>query len=101
MNITLLIDGEKKTFTQFFIPAKFLRKALELRKDISLLDLKPEELDIVVNFVVEVFDNKFTADQVWEGISYHEIVDVIFNDIFIYILTGQKKEETSDSEEKK
>ena len=99
MNISLMVDGEKKTFSQFFIPAKYLRKAMEIRKDINLHDLTPEQMDAVVNFIVEVFEQKFTSEEVWNGLSYDEIVDVIFNDIFIYIVTGQKKESTE--EEKK
>jgi len=91
MNIELHKNEQKQTFTQFFVSAKFMRKALELRKDMNLNNLSIEDLDTAVNFVVEVFDNQFTSEEVYEGISYEEIIDTVFENVFMVILQGRKQ----------
>lgn len=92
MNITLVKDGEKKTYSQFFVSAKHMRKTLELRKDINFNNLTSENVDTVTNFVVEVFDKQFTYDDLLEGLSYDNLIPTIFDDIFMNILQGRKQE---------
>lgn len=92
MNITLKKDGQKKTFTQHFVSSKFMRKALELRKDMNLNNLSAENLDTVANFVVDVFDKQFNAEELYDGIPYEDFLDTIFHDIFTTILQGRKQE---------
>lgn len=89
-------NGEKKLYSQFFIPAMFLRKALELRKDLNLNNITGEDLDTVINFVVEVFDKQFTAEEVYAGIRYDELMPIVFDGIFMNILQGRKQETDSD-----
>lgn len=100
MNITLNISGEDKTFSVFFIPAKHMRKALQIRNKINLSNLSIEELDELSNFIVELFDNQFSYEELWDGLSYDEFVKVIIEDIFFYVMTGQKKEEIDENEKK-
>jgi len=101
MNITLLKDREKKTYSQFFISARYMRKTLELRKDINFSNLTSENIDTVINFVVEVFDKQFTFDDVIDGLSYDELVPTVFDDIFMNILQGRKQEVNAEGDEKK
>lgn len=91
MNITLVKDGEKKIFSQFFVSSRYMRKALELRTDMNLNDLSLEDVDTVVNFVVEVFSNQFTFDDVYDGLEYHKIIPTIFDGVFMTILQGRKQ----------
>jgi hypothetical protein len=91
LNITLLKDGKEKTYSQFFVSARYMRKALELRKDINLNNLSTEDVDTVTNFVVEVFENQFTFDDVYDGLEYDNIIPTIFNDVFMTILQGRKQ----------
>ena len=72
MNITLLKNGETKTYTQLFVSARYMRKALELRKEMNLNNLSVEDIDTSINFVVDVFSNQFTVDDVYDGVSYDE-----------------------------
>lgn len=92
LNITLVKDGEKKTYSQFFVPAKHMRKTLELRKDINFNNLTEENVDTVANFVVEVFEKQFTYDDLLNGLSYDDLIPTIFEDIFMNILQGRKQE---------
>ena len=84
-------DGEEKTYSQFFVSSKFMRMALELRKDMNLSNLSVKDVDTVVNFVVEVFDKKFTFDDVYDGLEYDKMIPTIFDEIFMAILQGRKQ----------
>lgn len=97
MNITLKKDGKDKSFSQFFVSARFMRKALELRNEMNLNDLSNEDLDTVVNFVVEVFDKQFTADEVYDGIAYDQLLETIFEGVFMVILQGRKQENIEET----
>lgn len=92
MNITLFKNGEQKTYTQFFVSARYMRKTLELRKDINFNNLTTENVDTVINLVVEVFDNQFTFDEIVDGLAYDELIPTVFDDIFMNILQGRKQE---------
>lgn len=92
MNITLLKDGEKKTYSKFFVSARYMRKALQMRTELNLNNLSVEDVDTVINFVVEVFDKQFTFDDVYDGIEYDNLIPTIFDDVFMTILQGRKQE---------
>lgn len=91
LNITLVKDGEKKTYSQFFVSARFMRKALELRKDLDFNNLSAEDVDTVINFVVAVFEKQFTLDDVYDGLEYDSIIPTIFDDVFTTIMQGRKQ----------
>ncbi|MED1510346.1 hypothetical protein ABES96_28065 [Bacillus nitratireducens] len=68
MKLTLRINKEKKTFNlPEFIPARLIRQAPELA-DIPN-NPGPEDMDKMVKFVVNVFDEQFTLDQYWDGMD--------------------------------
>jgi len=96
MNITLFKKGEKKTYTQLFVSARYMRKALELRTEMNLNNLSVEDIDTVINFVVEVFDKQFTSDDVYDGLTYDELIETIFEGIFMNVMQGRKQEITSN-----
>ncbi|BDH62307.1 hypothetical protein MTP04_24370 [Lysinibacillus sp. PLM2] len=97
MKITLRIDGKEKEFVTDFISARKFRKALELNekdkgKEVSLL----ESLDKLAEYVVTVFDNQFTLDELWEGIPAGKINSElmrIFNEVLglegLAVIDGQ------------
>lgn len=101
MNITLLKNGETKTYTQLFVSARYMRKALELRKEMNLNNLSVEDIDTSVNFVTEVFGNQFTADDIYDGVSYDELISTVFDDVFMVVLQGRKQELNVEGDEKK
>lgn len=92
MNITLMKNGETKTYTQLFVSARYMRKALELRIKMNLNNLSLEDVDTVVNFVVDVFGNQFTSEDVYDGLAYDELIKTVFEDVFMVVLQGQKQE---------
>ncbi|WP_026478165.1 phage tail assembly chaperone G [Alkaliphilus transvaalensis] len=79
MQITLKIDGKNKTFVTDFISARMVRRTIEVSKGINFNDMSPEELDQMVGFVVELFSNKFTIDDVYDGLSSKELIPTMMN----------------------
>lgn len=101
MNITLLKNGKTKTYTQLFVSARYMRKALELRKDMNLNNLSVEDIDTSINFVVDLFGKQFTADDIYDGVSYDKLISTVFDDVFMVVLQGRKQELEVEGEEKK
>lgn len=77
MDIKLLIDGKEKTFVSDFISARMLRRTLEISKKINFNDMTAEELDTMVDFIVELFKDKFTRDDAYDGLSSNELIPTI------------------------
>lgn len=77
MNIELLIEGKKKTFKiPSFIPGRMVRKAVSFtKKDLNNID--EESLDDMIEYVVNVFGDKFTIDEFYDGIDARIMLDVI------------------------
>lgn len=75
-------DGEgkeirtEKTFVATEIKGRMIRKAVEFAKfqNADEMEINVDTLDEMVNFVVEVFGNKFTLDDVYDGINVENIV---------------------------
>lgn len=79
MQITLFLNGEEKTFTVPFVKARMFRRALEIYKKYDLNDIDVETLDILVSYVVELFNNQFTIDDVYDGVSSDKFVSTILD----------------------
>lgn len=79
MDIKLKIDGKDKTFTADFISARMVRRTIEVSNGINFENLKAEELDKLVDYIVELFSNKFTRDDVYDGLSSKDLFSTITN----------------------
>jgi hypothetical protein len=79
MQITLFINGEEKTFTVPFVKARMFRRALEITKKYDLNDVNVETLDVLVSYVVELFNNQFTIDDVYDGIPADKLISTILD----------------------
>ncbi|GAA0856872.1 hypothetical protein QJR32_07135 [Clostridium baratii] len=78
MNLILEINGEKKNFALGTIKGKTQRRYYEMR-DILLdaekgdLEYRTEHFDMMVGFICECFNNKFTADDLLENLDIADI----------------------------
>lgn len=79
MEIKLLIDDQEKTFIVPFVKGRMFRRVLEIFKDYDLDNLTPETLDVLVDFVVECFNGKFSRDEFYDGVSTDNIRETILN----------------------
>jgi hypothetical protein len=77
MQITLFVNGEEKTFTVPFVKARMFRRALEISKKYDLNNIDVETLDTLVSYVVELFNNQFTVDEFYDGISADKLTSTI------------------------
>ncbi|AJK89349.1 MAG: hypothetical protein M3043_00180 [Lysinibacillus fusiformis] len=71
MQIILRIDKKEKTFTNDFVKARVFRNALKMNEKMRKEgnEITVETFDEMINFVVNVFDNQFTVDDVWDGLE--------------------------------
>ncbi|WP_067924881.1 phage tail assembly chaperone G [Alicyclobacillus shizuokensis] len=80
MDIKLLVNGERKTYTVPFVKARMLRRALELAERLQGRDdnsITLDELDMMADFVVELFNGQFTRDDLYEGLPANELVPTV------------------------
>lgn len=57
--------------------ARKIREIAELTSKIDLNNLSPDELDELVNYIVELFGNKFTVDEFYDGLYSDEFTPTI------------------------
>jgi hypothetical protein len=69
MQIILSIKNKNKTFFASPKKAIIVRKATALKEEINKDPESLESLDRLVEFVCEVYDNKFTPDELYNGLD--------------------------------
>lgn len=101
MKIVLRVEGKEKTFTKDFVEGIVFRKALELNKKLANAKLEEvETYDEYLDFLVFAFDNQFTTDEAWKGLSVTQIHTEptrIFNEVIS--LGGLVTQPIADEEE--
>lgn len=83
MELTLRINGKNKTFVADFVSARVLRNALKLMNEMDMTNLKPEELDTLINFTCDVFNKQFTFDELYDGLEASKLMDTL-SDVILY-----------------
>lgn len=74
MQITLIINGEAKTFNQSFISGRAFRQSLAIQNILESGEILPETLDRVADYVVSVYGKQFTQDEFYDGIDCSQVV---------------------------
>ena len=84
---------KEKTFFATEVKGRMLRRAVEFSKfkDMGENDFSVEELDNMINYAVELFDGKFTLDDVYDGLDVADIVPTILKCIQNVIERFQSK----------
>ncbi|MEA0553534.1 hypothetical protein U1P98_06355 [Lysinibacillus irui] len=79
MQITLKIDGQEKQFSNDFVKARVFRNALKMNEKMRQEgnEISVETFDEMIAFVVNVFENQFTMDDVWDGLEAGKLQDEI------------------------
>ena len=74
LTIQIEIEGKKKTFVApSSIKARVIRTAVDIEERAEKDGISTALLDDMVSIVVTIFGNKFTADDVWDGINSNKI----------------------------
>lgn len=66
-----------KTYVMQNVKTKMLRKAIEINENIDFKNLKVKDLDGLVDFVVELYGNKFTRDEFYDGLDANKLVSTL------------------------
>ena len=62
-----------KTFVSVAIKGRVFRNALVVKEEVDFDDLSVAGLDKMVDFICGVYGNKFTSDEVYDGLEIDEI----------------------------
>ena len=76
MKIKLRIGDKEKTFINDFVKARIFKNSLRLNNKLkgSAVDITdPDAFEPLVEFTVTAFDNQFTVDDVWDGLSAQDL----------------------------
>lgn len=68
MELKLQIGEKERSFSPSFISARMLRRTLEVQKKVEN-GFKLDELDLVVDYMVELFGHQFTRDEYYDGLA--------------------------------
>lgn len=71
------IKLKNKTYVADFISARMVRRTIEVSNGINFESLKAEELDKLIDYIVELFSNQFTRDDVYDGLASKDLLPTI------------------------
>ena len=77
MEIVLKKDKKEKTYTTGFISARMVRRTIEVSQGVDFDNITPEELDKLIDYIVELFGNQFTRDDVYDGLQSKDLIPTI------------------------
>ena len=77
MEIIVKKDKKDKTYATNFISARMVRRTIEVSSGVNFENISPEELDKLVDYIVELFSNQFTRDDVYDGLSSRQLIPTI------------------------
>lgn len=74
MEITLRKDQKERTYTTGFISARMVRRTIEISKSIQFENITPEEIDLLMDYIVDLYGRQFTRDDLYDGLASHELI---------------------------
>jgi predicted secreted Zn-dependent protease len=89
ITLQLEIEGKEKTFVAPSPKARMIRNAIAMTESMDQTKLRMADLDSMTNFVVDVFDKKFSVDELYDGISAENYVPTLMR-IINELVEGMK-----------
>lgn len=77
MELVLNIKGENKTFVAPFISMRMLRRTLEIGQTIDFNNIDVKTLDILADYVVEIYGKQFSRDDLYDGLPSHKFISTV------------------------
>lgn len=77
MNVVL----NYKTYVMPKVKTRMLRKAVEVNEKIDFNNLKTQDLDELVDFVVSLYGNQFTRDEFYDELDADKLIETLNNSI--------------------
>lgn len=84
MQISLFINGEKKTYSTSFLSGELYKDFFDIQRKLQMVlqgDASPKIMDIMVDFVCRTYGNQFTIDQYWKGVPLNKVLSEIVRTI--------------------
>lgn len=72
-----------KTYTMSKVKSRMVRKTLEFNEKLNFNNLKTTELDELVGFIVELYENQFSIDDVYDYVEANELIPLLVENICI------------------
>ena len=91
IEITLVIDGEKKTFKLDFLRLGILNELVDIVENIETGDSLLDMINGLKKFVLCLFRGQFTEQELDDGIDYREFVTVASNLVDAVMNNFEKK----------
>lgn len=73
MNIVL----EDKTYVMPSPKARMVRKAIEITEKTNFDELKASDLDVLINYIVDLFGKQFTIDDVYDKLEASKLIPTL------------------------
>lgn len=70
-----------KTYVMPKVKTRMLRKAIGINENIDFNNMKTKDLDGLVDFIVDLYGNKFTRDNFYDGLDADKLVETLNNSI--------------------
>ena len=74
-----------KTFVANSPKARLVRRATEIEKEVDPSHFTPETLDIVADFLCEIYKNKFTRDELYDGLDSEKLLPTYIDSVDIIV----------------
>jgi hypothetical protein len=81
MDIKLIIGGEEKQFATPFISGRMLKETIRLASAIDTDNADEKMIDTMVDYVVRLYGNQFTMDQMYDGIASDVLIPCFIDSI--------------------
>jgi hypothetical protein len=74
MIIKLKIDDKEKSFKMPWQSGRKVRDTMAMKEKLNTMPETAESLDEMMSYVVEIFNNQFTLDEIYDGIENKELL---------------------------
>lgn len=70
-----------KTYVMPKVKTRMLRKAVEVNEKIDFNNLKTQDLDELIDFVVSLYGNQFNRDEFYDELDADKLIETLNNSI--------------------
>jgi len=70
-----------KTYVMPKVKTRMLRKAVEVNEKIDFNNLKTQDLDELIDFVVSLYGDQFTRDEFYDELDADKLIETLNNSI--------------------
>ena len=71
------MGGKDRVFIADFISARMMRRTIEISKSLNFEEMGVDDLDVMVEYLVQLFGKQFTIDDVYDGLLSKDLVPTL------------------------